>query len=70
MANTGNSVFIDINKNLSIIKNKTIIEQNKYNNSEKKRIKIARGIKYGKEKEKEKKIKKRRIFIYKSFWQL
>ena len=52
VANAGNSHCIVINKNLSIIKNKTIIEQNIYNSEEKKRVKIAKGIKYGKEKEK------------------
>ena len=65
VANAGNSVCIAINKNLSIIKNKTIIEQNKYNNSERKRIKIARGIKYGKEKEK--KLKKEEYLYTRGF---
>ena len=53
IANAGNSHCIVINKNLSLIKDKNIIEQNIYNNNEKKRIKIARGIKYGQEKEKQ-----------------
>ena len=54
IANAGNSHCIAINKNLSIINDKNIIEQNIYNKNEKKRVKIARGIKYGKEKENDK----------------
>lgn len=52
VANAGNSHFIILNKNYSIINDKNFIEQNVYNNNEKKRIKISQGIKYGKEKEK------------------
>lgn len=52
VANAGNSHCIAINKNFSLIKEKTIIEQNLYNKSEKNRIKIAKGIMYGKEREK------------------
>ena len=51
VANAGNSHFIAINKNLSLIKDKTMIEQKLYDNHEKNRVKIAKGIKYGKEKE-------------------
>ena len=51
IANAGNSHCIAINKKLSIINYKNIIEQNIYNKSEKQRIKIAKGIKYGKEEE-------------------
>ena len=51
IANAGNSHCIVINKNLSIINDKNIIEQNIYKKNEKKRVKIAKGIKYGKEKE-------------------
>ena len=51
IANAGNSHCIVINKNLSIINDKNIIEQILYNKNEKMRIKIAKGIKYGKEKE-------------------
>ena len=61
VANTGNSHCIIINKNLSIIKNRTIIEQNIYNNEEKKRVKIIKRIKYSKEKEKN--MKKKNIYI-------
>jgi serine/threonine protein phosphatase PrpC len=50
VANAGNSHCIAINKNLSIINDKNIIEQSMFNNNEKKRIKIAKGLKYGKEK--------------------
>ena len=50
IANAGNSHCIAINKNLSIISDKNIIEQIIYNKNEKKRVKIAKGIKYGKEK--------------------
>ena len=52
VANAGNSHCIATNKNFSLIKKKTIIEQNLYNKSEKNRIKIAKGIMYGKEREK------------------
>ena len=50
IANAGNSHCIAINKNLSIINDKNIIEQSMYDNNEKKRIKISKGFKYGKEK--------------------
>ena len=53
IANAGNSHCIAINKNLTLIKDKNIIEQNNYDYNEKKRIKTAKGFKYGKEKEKQ-----------------
>ena len=52
IANAGNSHCIVINKNLGIINDKSIIEQNVYNKKEKKRVFISKTIKYGKEKEK------------------
>ena len=52
VAKVGNSHCIATNKNFSLIKEKTIIEQNLFNKSEKNRIKIAKGIMYGKEREK------------------
>ena len=51
IANAGNSHCIAISKNLGIINDKNIIEQNIYSKNEKKRVKIAKGIKYGKEKD-------------------
>jgi len=51
IANAGNSHCIAINKNLGIINDKNVIEQKIYNINEKKRVKIANRIKYGKEKE-------------------
>ena len=51
IANAGNSHCIAISKNLGIINDKNIIEQNIYNKNEKKRVKIAKGMKYGKEKD-------------------
>lgn len=52
IAKAGNSHCIAINKNLSIIKDKNIFIESKYNNNENKRIKIAKAIQYGKEKDK------------------
>lgn len=51
IANAGNSHCIVIDKNFSIINDKNALEQILYNKKEKERIKIARGIKYGKEKD-------------------
>lgn len=55
VANAGNSHFIAINKNLSIINNKNIIKENFRNSKKiiKARVKTLKGIKYGKEEENE-----------------
>jgi len=52
IAKAGNSHCIAINKNLSIIKDKNIFIESMYNKNENKRIKIAKAIQYGKEKDK------------------
>ena len=50
IANAGNSHCIVIDKNLGIINDKNVREQNIYNKTELKRVNIAKQIKYGKEK--------------------
>ena len=52
IANAGNSHYIIIDKNMSVVSSRNIISQKAYENKEKMRVKISRGIKYGKEKEK------------------
>lgn len=52
IANAGNSHCIIINKSMSVINNRSVISQKAYENKEKMRLSITKGIKYGKEKEK------------------
>ena len=52
IANAGNSHYIIIDKNMTIVNSRNLIYQKAYENKEKIRVKTSKGIKYGKEKEK------------------